>query len=62
MNPDTPNTQELCGTFDDLTDEQSDQGRSFPAPIRQSCAKPEVTIAGEASVSYVDGEPVFTAI
>lgn len=55
-----PNTTNLCGTFADLTDAESDQGRAYSAPIVQDCAIPDVTVDGEASLSYVDDEPVWT--
>jgi hypothetical protein len=58
--PDRPTTEELCGTFADLTDEESDQGRAFSPPIVKDCAKPDVTVAGSASLSFVDDEPVWT--
>lgn len=55
-----PNTTNLCGTFTDLTDAESDQGRAYSAPIVQDCAIPTVTIAGSASLSYLDDAPLWT--
>ena len=56
-----PTSHHLCGDFAQLTDEESDQGRAYSAAIVQDCAVPTVTVAGTATLSFVDDEPLWTA-
>lgn len=58
---DRPTSCHLCGDFPSLTDAESDQGRAYSAPIVQDCAVPTVVIAGSATLSFVDDEPLWTA-
>ncbi len=57
--PVTPDTTELCG---EMTDPATpDPGRAFSMAVAPGCAAPtSPTVDADATVTYVDDEPVFT--